>query len=434
MKAPERATLVLAEACERFAHFGLLSILALYLTASTATGGSGWATGDALKLVGTYSAGIYAVSVVGGWLADRVIGTGRGVKAGSIAMVTGHAILVSSQFFHAFGRWIDPQTMLYVGLSLIVLGTGLFKPNVTVLFGQAFPAEGVARERGFLLFYVGINFGSMLGPILAGGLGERVAWGWGFVAAGSASLITCLALAIPGRRAIPVSSATIAQEAGGGSWRDVASRYRVLLAMALASVLFWTALEQSAGLLSLYAYHHTDRFLLGFEVPATWMQSLEPLLVLAVAPAVAGLWLYLDRTGRVPGVGTRAAIGLFSLTFAFVLFVGATMERDAVGKSSLAWLVAGYLSIATAEVLIWTMSLSMVTKIAPPARSGQVMGAWYLTYALGAFLAGRIGAEVDSWGDRVVFGVIAALTGGAALLYLLARRRMAVWERRALSL
>ncbi|MFI6207680.1 peptide MFS transporter [Streptomyces sp. NPDC051041] len=458
------STLFMTDMWERFSFYGMQALLFLYATAPRAEGGLGLPDGTAGALFGLYVSASFLAAMPGGWLGDRVLGTHRAMLTGAVVIAAGHACMA-----------VPAQTAFYAGLMLIACGTGLLKPNLPVIFDQMNPgASSAQRQAAFSLFYMSVQVSALIGPLVTGALGERVAWHLGFGAAAVGMAFGVLqylrgAPTLRGARtgpsrplppesmrrlvrgawvalALAVLLAAGALAAGGaalhpvlglcgigslvapvwyfrrlmrGGELKVAERARVrgYLRVFAPSVLFWAMFGQLGSVFSLFAREHTDRTVGGFLVPASWFQSAHPLFLLLLAPLFAWLWLRVGARrvdGGRRGGGRKFAVGLgFAAAGFAVLAVGAWLADGAGGPVSPLWLLVAFLWVACGELVFGPVGLSSTAETAPEGHRGRMMGLFYLGAALGAGLGGqlsRLVGAVPLWGYLAGFAAVAAVT------------------------
>jgi POT family proton-dependent oligopeptide transporter len=409
------------EMWERFSYYGMRALLILYLVNAL-----GWSTARAANLYGTYTGLVYFTPLLGGWLADRVLGTRRSLVIGGIVIAAGHFTLA-----------VPTMPAFYTGLALIVLGTGLFKPNVSTMVGQLYAAGDPRRDAGFTIFYMGINVGAFLGPIVCGYLAQTAGfgWHWGFAAAG-VGMLAGLALYLllrgrylPGiglarRRAdarTPDAGATDdARRADAAPAADDGKRVLALLIVALFVVCFWAAYDQAGSSMNLFADRHTRLQVGSFTLRSTWFQAVPAMFVLLLAPVFAVLWSRLRRRGHEPSTPRKMAIGLLLLAAGFVvLAIGARGADDGLKVSAL-WLVGAYLLHVMGELCLSPVGLSYVTKVAPLRFASLLMGVWFLANAVADKIAGSLAALMDRMSSLAAFfSIFIVLAGVAGLVMLL---------------
>jgi len=406
------STLFFTEMWERFSYYGMRSLLLLFMI-----NGLAFSTKNAAMIYGTYTMGVYALSIPGGWVADRWIGHYRAVLYGGILIMLGH-----------FAMAVPRIETFFAGLALIVCGTGLLKPNVSTLVGSLYSADDQRRDAGFSLFYMGINLGAMIAPLICGYLGQKVDWHLGFAAAGVGMAIgltqyvlgrkrlTSVGAPALGRAALPRAAAPTLTSA---EWRHIA----VICILFVFTVIFWGGFEQAGSTLTLFADRHTRLSLFGWSFPSSWFQSEQPLFVITLAPVFAWMWLRLGK--RAPSSPTKFAIGLALACLGFLILLPAAFDAGTRGvRVSPMWLTALYLVHTFGELCLSPVGLSLVTKLAPKRLGGLMMGVWFLAAALGNFLAGWIASFADRFPLYRIFGICCAVLGIAAVVLALFKRRI----------
>lgn len=458
------STLFFTEYWERFSYYGMRALLILFLTATVANGGFGLTAKHAGAVYGLYTAGVYLLALPGGWLADRLLGQRRAVFWGGCLIALGH-----------FSLALKTPGFFYGGLVLIVLGTGLLKPNISTMVGELYSAEDVRRDAGFSIFYMGINLGATIAPIVCGYLGQRVAWHWGFAAAGvgmvlgliqyklggknlgSAGLEPDSAPGSPQRRqalklllgalvvvalvtglllagVVTVSVEQVANTAGivilglavvflfyqlllGGLNGTEKKKTFAVFVLFLFSAVFWSGFEQAGSSFNLFADRLTDKHVFGWEIPASFLQSVNGLLIVIFAPVFAWLWLALGRRKLEPSAPAKFSLGLVLLGLGFgVLVWAAILTNDQTRQVGFSWLLATYLLHTFGELCLSPVGLSTVTKLAPHRKVGQMMGIWFMSLALGNLLAGLVGGLFETLPLPQLFGAVMGTTAGAGIV------------------
>jgi len=448
--------LFITEMWERFSYYGMRALLVLYLIASTSdtladgrpntNPGFGWTDEAAFLLYGIYTWAVYLTPVFGGWLADRFLGTHRSMLIGGWIIAAGHTTLAMTEFFGiTAGEAVTLQTSpgalitFITGLALIVIGTGFFKPCVSVMVGQLYSTDDPRRDSGFTIFYMGINLGALLSPLVAGSLGEMVGWHWGFgsAAVGMLAGLACYQFLRPrylqgiglAPREQAAWDAANDEDAAGEANADpelptrvVLQRIAVILVLAfIGNIFFWTAFEQAGSSLNVFAKNFTDRSvgtLFGAEgFPATWYQSVNPLTILIFAPVLAWLWMYLDRRRLNPSTPAKFFWGLFLLGLAFIAMVFGSIEarNSASGLAGPHWLLITYVVYTWGELCLSPVGLSMVTKLAPARLQSLMMGVWFFSFSL----ANLFGGLVARFSKRLESGEITFVLEGLPGFYLM---------------
>lgn len=390
--------LFFTEMWERFSFYGMRALLIFYMTKQLLVPQQ-----TASHVYGLYGGLIYFTPLIGGWLADRKLGRHRCVVWGGCVMAAGH-------FLMAF------ESLFYPALGLLILGNGLFKPNISAQVGELYPAGDPRRDRAFSIFYVGINLGAFLAPLVCGALGELWGWDYGFGAAGI-GMLAGLGVYLAGRRLLPRQDglADGGQPAGPAS-PDERGRILGFVAVCLIVVVFWAVYEQLGNTMALWVDSDTDRHLFGWEMPASWFQSVNPLLIFALTPLLTGLWGRWARQRREPSSPGKMAIGLFLAAAAFLVMIQPARLYAVDGTPvSMFWLLGFVLLLTLAELHLSPVGLSLVTKIAPPSMVSIFMGVWFLSQFCGNLGAGLLGGLWERWPHAVFFGVLAGIACAAGL-------------------
>jgi POT family proton-dependent oligopeptide transporter len=417
------STLFFTEMWERFSYYGMRAFLILYMTAPATLGGGGglgFEVPRAGSVYGTYVGSVWFATIFGGVIADRWLGAYRSVLYGGAIIALGHFTLA----FRAL-------PFFYAGLALIVLGTGLLKPNATTMLGSLYDERDARRDAGFSIFYMGINLGAFIGPIIAGALAQNVDWHLGFACAGVGMTLGLIQYVLGRDRLRPALArvAVRAQSAtpGVGFTREEWGRMGAVLVFFVFAALFWAAYEQAASTLNLFADRYADRTVLGWTVPTSWFVSIQALFVILLSPIFAWLWVRLGP--REPSTPVKFAFGLLFVGLSFVLLLpaGAMAQQGGGGGGGVVlvsslWLVAAYFIQVLGELCLSPVGNSVVTKLAPPRIVGMMMGVWFLAIAAGNKLAGLIAGLSATVPFTTLFGAVAAATIGAAVvLFLLIR-------------
>jgi POT family proton-dependent oligopeptide transporter len=401
------------EMWERFSYYGMRALLVLYLV-DAQRGGMGWDRVAAQKLYGWYGFLAYLMPVFGGLLADRVIGTHRSMVIGGIIIACGHFCLA-----------IHATPTFFLGLGLIILGTGFFKSNVSTMVGQLYAKDDPRRDGGFTIFYMGVNLGALLGPLACGALAEspRFGWHWGFGAAGVGmvlGIVLYLRLKsryLPGIGLAPNREMAAAARGTPDVKLTAEERRRILALFVIFFfvIFFWMAFEQAGSSMNLFAAERTDRTVLGFHFPAAWFQSVNPAIILAFAPIFASIWIGLARRGREPSTPAKMVGGMALLGGGFVFMVLGAARSDAGGLVSPSWLLGAYTLHTFGELCLSPIGLSMVSRLAPLKYASLFMGLWFVATSISEFLAGHLAAATD----KIARGEVFHLFGGQADFFLI---------------
>ncbi len=360
----------------------------------------------ASQIYGLYTALVYLTPVLGGLIADRWLGRKRTIILGALLMALGHFMMAA-------------ENMFLFALLALILGNGAFKPNISSQVGTLYAAGDARRDRAYSIFYVGINLGAFLAPFVCGTLGERVAWHWGFAAAGVGMLISTVVY-LAGQSSLPEDRPKRAEQAERQKltredWRAIGA----MLVLCVFVTFFWATYEQQGNTIVLWTDDYTNRtidliFWRG-EVPTTWFLALNPFMIFAFTPFVVALWARQARSGTEPSTLVKMSVGCFGVALANLIMVAAAFEAGATGKASPFWLI-GYFAILTAgELYLSPTGLSFVSKIAPASLLSMLMGIWFLTNFAGNFLAGWLGSFWSVMDKPHFFLRIAAIAGAAGL-------------------
>ncbi len=465
------STLFFTEMWERFSYYGMRGLLFLFLVASVQTGGFGMTDQTASAIYGLYVATVYLLALPGGWIADRILGQRNAVFLGGCVIAAGH-----------FSMAVPSVPTFYLGLCLIAIGTGLLKPNVSAIVGDLYPEGGARRDAGFSVFYSGINVGALLGPLVCGFLGEKINWHLGFGAAGigmvlgliqyrvgskylgtaglrrpetvdragdarakrqlaigalAAVAVVLILAALGSTGVLPVTLVGVAQGAGyfmlclaivyfgsvllfGSLTAAEKKRVVLIFVFFLAAVLFWAGFEQAGSSMNLFASRLTNRMIGSWEMPASFLQSVNSIFIILFAPFFGMLWVRMGK--REPSTPAKMGYGLIFLALGFLLLAwGATFTAGG-GMVSPMWLVGTYLLHTFGELCLSPVGLSSVTKLSPRRLVGQMMGTWFMGTALGNLIAGLAGGGFQGMSVGEMFSAVAKVTGAAGLILLLFAR------------
>ena len=471
------ATLFFTEMWERFSYYGMRAILVLYLIAppdgaTPPGGGLGFSATDAAAIYGTYASLIYLLPLAGGWVSDRIIGPRRSTLIGGIVIATGHFIMA-----------VPAQAAFWVGLLVIAIGTGLLKPCVSAMVGDLYAPDDTRRDGGFSIFYMGINLGALLAPLIVGYVGEEINWHLGFALAGVGMLIGLaqyvagfkglgtVGVAVPnpatrsekGRALVWVLIALAAVAVvlvvneflfGGFDITDITviftivvvgiavvyfirlfrqpnltgvdkERLRAFLYLFLAAVLFWAIYDQSGSTLNEFASKYTDLEFGSTTIPISWLQSINPIFIIIFAPIFATIWTKL--ADRAPSTPAKFAMALFGVGISFLIMIPPALQAENAQESAVWWLVAVYLVQTWSELLLSPNGLSVTTKLAPAGLLSQMLAVWFLATAVGDSVGGQIVRLIDvvGWaGYFVVCGVGTIILAGLFLLVVPKLRRL----------
>ena len=471
-------TLFFMELWERFSYYGMRALLILYMT--SAVGGLAMGTEVSGAIYGLYTFGVYALALPGGWIADRLVGQRQAVLIGGVIIAAGHFTLAAPIAIPGSEIW-----SFYLGLLLVVIGTGLLKPNVSAIVGDLYENDSPARrDAGFSIFYMGINIGAALGPLVCSYFAENVDWHRGFSLAGVGMVIGLIqyvrgtpnlrgAGELTGESAEPakvsqakkqfvaallVTGVLIAAIVGlimGGilpftiigfaqstglivvvvavayfayvitvSCRDTTERHRifVIFLLFIGAAMFWSGFEQAGSSMNLYARDYTDRMIFGWEMPTGWLQSVNAIFIILLAPVMGMIWVKLAE--RSPSIPVKFGFGLLMLGVGFLVLAWGSLyvpegaaANPALGVS-MNWLVVTYFFHTVGELALSPVGLSSVTKLSPHRLVGQMMGTWFMGTALGNLVAGLVAGRIENRPPEELFAVVAIIVVVAGILFL----------------
>lgn len=449
------STLFFTEMWERFSYYGLRAILLLYITDP---GGLGFSLAKGSAILAIYASMNYMLSLPGGWLADQFLGLRRAVIFGGLLIAAGNASLT-----------LAGEGPFYLGLALIILGTGLLKPNVSTIVGTLYSKEDSRRDAGFSIYYMGINLGALLAPLIVGYVAQRINWRYGFAISGLFMLIGVVQFIleskhlpqkiyhpVPAGTQLELESRRRTLRWGGGAALalvialaiaqvnpeqiadllglgilalvvvvlsylffkgspDAYERRRlaVVCILFLISTVFWACFEQAASTLNLFADKNTRNVIFGYEFPSTWYQSLNSIFLIAMAPLFAALWVKLGD--RQPSVPAKFAFGLVGVGLGFLILVPAA----SLVPASPLWLVALYAVHSMGELCLSPVGLSAMTRLAPDRMGGFIMGVFFLSISAGNYIAGRVGGLYESLPLGTLFLYVALIPMAIAALFAL---------------
>jgi len=441
-------TLFFTEMWERLSYYGMRALLVLFMTEQVMSGGMGLDDASATAIYGIYTALVYLVALPGGWMADRLIGAQRAVFSGGIIIMLGHFVLA-----------IPSTNAFFIGLLLVVLGTGLLKPNVSAIVGELYPQGDPRRDGGFSIFYMGINVGAMLGPLICGSLAQSPNYGWhyGFAAAGVGMLFGVIQFwktkrFLGSAGLVPDSCGNAEQDAAvrRRGWRMVAvvmvllaafvvyalsggiefepkaisrmsayvivavtaaffvylflfgkltgpekKRIIVFIALLMGSAMFWSGFEQAGSSLNIFADRYTQLEFGSITLFSTWFQSVNSIFIILFAPVFAYLWVWLAARNMNPSTPAKFGLALLLLALGFFMMVLASTIVANGDMAMPTWLILTYMFHTFGELALSPVGLSATTKLAPHRYVGQLMGVWFVSIALGNLIAGQIAGEFD---------------------------------------
>jgi POT family proton-dependent oligopeptide transporter len=401
---PGLYVLFFTEMWERFSYYGMRSLLVYYMIKHLQI-----TQERSSQIYGLYTGFVYFTPLFGGMLADRVLGQRRTVIVGGVLMAIGH-------FLMAF------ENLFYGALLFLILGNGAFKPNISTQVGALYAPGDHRRDRAFSLFYMGINLGAFFSPLVCGTLGEKIGFSWGFSAAGVGMIIGLLVY-LGGQKYLAPDlimqnkrpeQRKYSEPMTREDWLKIAA---IFVMMAL-SVVFWSVYEQQGNTMALWADANTDRMIFGWEMPASWFQSFNPLMIFILVPVLNMFWTRQDRRGKEPSSIAKMGIGCMLLGAAFLILIPPARELAVTPKASLWWLTACTFVLTIGEVYLSPIGLSLVTKIAPARIVSMMMGVWFLSSFFGNYLSGYLGTFWEKMPRENYFLLMFALSFAAGLAFL----------------
>jgi POT family proton-dependent oligopeptide transporter len=369
----------------------------------------------ASQVYGIYGFLVYFAPLLGGIVADQFLGQRKAVLVGAILLAAGYFMM-------------SVEALFFFSIPMVFLGNGLFKPNISTQVGNLYVHGDPRHDRAFSIFYVGINIGGVLGPLVCGTLGEEVAWSYGFIAAG-VGIAAGAFIYLYGLRHLPQDALTrkradkVAHEPFTSmEWKRVGA----LLLLSLLNAFFWGVWYLQFNIMNLWADKNTERHIAMFDftVPTTWFQTVNGIFIFALTPMITTLWARQAARGREPNSAAKMGIGGILLGFSFLFMLAAVASLDAEMKTSMLWLIVFYAIYTAGELYFSPIGLALVTKVSPRRIVSMMMGFWLLSYAVGNFFAGALGSYWESMSMSSFFLVSAAIPIVAGIVVLLLSRRL----------
>ncbi|GGI13515.1 peptide MFS transporter [Gottfriedia solisilvae] len=418
------------EAWERFSYYGMRALLVLYLTSTVVQGGLGFKDAWALQLYGLFTGLVYFTPIIGGWITDNFIAKRFAITLGGIIMAIGNITL--------FG--VNTTTGLYIGLVLLIIGNGFFKPNISTLVGELYEDNDPRRDGAFTIFYMGINLGAFFAPLVTGYLANNLfmdpngpgkadnfyGYRFGFLAAAIGMIIGQIIFNLLAKKYlgdlgtkpnVKAIKDTNSVDKSIPLTKKEKQRTTVIFILAAFTVFFWAGFEQAGSSLTLYTDRFIDRTIGTFEVPAAWFQSINPLLIITLAPVLSYIWIKLARSGKNISVPAKMAMGLVLLGIGFVFTILAVMKtgsdaENITVKANMIFMFMTYFFHTVAELVLSPVGLSAVSRYAPIKLASLLMGVWLSSSFIANLVAGQLAAFTSTLGMLQVFLVV----GGAAIV------------------
>jgi proton-dependent oligopeptide transporter, POT family len=431
--------LFFTELWERYSYYGMRALLVLYLTTQFVSGGLGVNPQEALQIYGLYTGAVYFFPVFGGWMTDRFIGLRKAITIGGITMACGDFTIFLTH----------SQAGLYAGLSLLVIGNGFFKPNISTLVGELYPRNDKRKDAAFTIFYMGINLGAFFAPLVAGFLAEDLflttldtgtihyGFKWAFLASSIGMIFGQVIFSTFSRKylgqvGLKPAKASAHEEYGENvplSPKDK-QRTTAIIILACFVVFFWAGFEQAGSSFTLYTKNFIDRDVFGYTIPVAWFQSVNPLFIIILAPILSGIWLKLSKTKRGDlNMTTKMGIGMILLGLGFMVLIPAVLqtgsdENNIVVKANLMFIVFTYLLHTLGELFLSPVGLSLVSKVAPIKIASLMMGVWMAAIGVASLLAGQLASLTATLGYLEIFALIGGVAIFLGIVLLLISRKL----------
>ena len=444
------STLFFTEMWERFSYYGMRALLVLYLVNSL-----NYSESDALHIYAVYTGLVYLTPLIGGYLADRFLGTQKSIFIGGLTMMIGHYLMAFPDY-------------LYLAIGMLIIGNGYFKPNISSLLGRLYKSNDLRRDSGFSIFYVGINLGAFLAPLIVGYVGETINWHYGFAIAGFGMLAGLIQFYFGQSKVIKEDTSLQSKKLKSADWllitiisvinipliliilevNQVLNNFffEILLAviviifsylftrkkqlvsakedlkkiiyigvLSVFVIFFWVGFEQAGGSLTLFANNSIDRNFVGFIIPASFFQSINPLIIILIGPMIANFWLRVDRSKNNINTPQKMGLGLLLLAGGFFLITLVNNSSDT--SISLWWLVGVYFLHTLGELCLSPIGLSMVSKVSPKKIVSLMMGFWFLSSAVANFMAGKLPGVLEANNVNLfTFLTVTSVVAGLLLL------------------
>ena len=397
---PGLYVLFFTELWERYSFYSMMAILALYMNEKLH-----FSVAHVGRVYGSYIAGVYFLPLIGGFLADRVLGFYRAVIIGGALMMLGHLVL-----------GVESLPFFYAGLILLACGSGLLKPNVSTIVGNLYRDRPAMRDAGFNIFYMGINIGAFISPLTVSWFRIHYGWSVAFASAAGAMAIS-LAVFIGFRRYLGDAAGKVeetSREARAVSPAEARGRVITLLMVFVISAVFWLAFYQNGFTLTFWARDNTLT-----TIAPEKFQSIEPLGVILLSPLLVWAWMWLQRRNAEPSTPVKMLIGVLLVAGAFGMMAWAGLLGGDTGRVSVQWLVWAYIVIALGEIALSPMGLSLVNRLAPPRSRGMLMGGWFVSLAIGGYLSGSIGGYWSQMPHSRFFLLVVGILAVTAVLLVL---------------
>lgn len=400
------------EMWERFSYYGMRALLVLYMVKFLM-----FNTEKAGSIYGLYTGLVYATPLVGGYVADRYLGTRKCIFAGALLMALGHFTMAFSSF-----------PCFYTALALLIAGNGFFKPNISTIVGQLYEKNDRRKDSGFTIFYLSINIGAFLSPLICGTLGEKIGFHYGFAAAGVGMLIGLLIYVIGQKKYLanlgvePIyrqeQKNLLDKNQDSPLTKEEKQKIAVIFILVFFSIFFWASFEQAGSSLTLFADKSVDRMIpfLNWEFPTSYFQAVNPLLIMLLAPVFSDIWIHLSKRDKDPSTPAKFALGLGFTALGFIIMIFASAMCLQFGKVGMLWLIAVYFFHTVGELCISPVGISMITKLSPVKFGSLLMGVWFSSSFFANIVGGFFAGNYNSMDHRLFFLYPVILTGISAVV------------------
>ena len=415
--------LFFTEMWERFSYYGMRALLILFLVSNTDNKGLGWSNTDAITVYGFYGMMVYLMCIIGGFISDKYIGLKKSILIGCIFQCLGHFLLALT---------ISSIWPFFLGLFLLTIGCGLIKPNISTMVGSLYDKKNEKkRENGFTIFYMGINLGALFSPIIIGWIGEIYGWHYGFGTAGIGMLFSIITFLL-GQKYLNKTSYESKKKSDTKLYdikkiikefsEKEKNRLLVLFFVFMALCVFFTAFEQSAGLLNLYTKNYTNRNIFNIEIPTSMFQSLNPFFVIIFAPLISSFWSAIDKNYKTISPIYKVGIGNIIISIGFLFMICSALEKryEFPEQASMYWIIGTYVFHTLGELCLAPVSMAFVIKLSPKKITSLMMGLYFSIFGISNLLSAEIGKMSEHLSDLTIFQIIFTMEilSGIILIFL----------------
>ncbi|SHG92304.1 peptide MFS transporter [Tepidibacter thalassicus] len=429
------------EMMERFSYYGMRGLLILFLTTQLVKGGLGIDTKTAGLIYGLFAGFVYFTPIIGGWLADKYLGHRKAILLGGLLIMLGQFALFATY----------TKSMLYLGLLLLILGNGFFKPNMSIIVGNLYDKNDGRKDAAYTIFYMFINIGAFIAPLVCGTLAEQVfaqkqgieiisyGYRYGFLAAGIGMLIGQIGFMLLANKYLgdigkyPITNTPKNNSATNTDkplTKQEKRRIKAIFIIVFFVTFFWAGFEQAGSSLTIYTNNFINRNIGNFVVPVTWFQSLNPIFCVILGPIMGALWIHLSKREKGDlSIPQKMSLGMILLGLGFLLMVGAVLQRGSAGndvtvKANMLWLIGAYFLHTVGEMCLSPVGLSMISKLSPPKLASFLMGVWLLSSFFANLTAGIVASFMETFTHMQIFGTITIVSIGLGFILLLLNKKL----------